>query len=81
MRSDTAANVRRIIAKQFGVKLDRVVDDANLRHLGADRLDRLELLIRIEDQVPNLQISDLVVDHIETVGDLMRSIEDLASAS
>jgi len=78
MNSDTAADVRRIIAKQFGVKLDRVVDDAKLRHLGGNRLDRIELLIRIEDQVPNLQIGELVVDHIETVGDLMRSIEDLA---
>jgi acyl carrier protein len=79
MNSDTAADVRRIIAKQFGVKLDRVVDDVSLRHLGGNRLDRLELLIRIEDQVPNLQVGDLVVDHIETVGDLMRSIEDLAA--
>lgn len=35
MNADTAASVRRIIAKQFGMELDRVVGDANLRHLVA----------------------------------------------
>ena len=45
MNSDIAADVRRIIAKQFGVKLDRVVDDVKLRHLGGNRLDRIELIL------------------------------------
>jgi acyl carrier protein len=79
MNSATSANLRRVIAGHFGVKLDRVVDDARLRDLGADWLDRLELLIMIEDQLPDLRISDLVADHIETVGDLMRAVEDSAA--
>jgi acyl carrier protein len=79
MNSATSAHVRRVIAGQFGVKLDRVVGDARLRDLGADGLDRLELLIMIEDQLPDLRISDLVADHIETVGDLMRAAEDSAA--
>jgi acyl carrier protein len=79
MNSATSANVRRVIAGHFGVKLDRVVDDARLRDFGADWLDRLELLIMIEDQVPDVHISDLAADHIETVGDLMRAVEDSAA--
>jgi acyl carrier protein len=79
MNNATAANVRRVIAGHFGVKLDRVVDGAALRDLGADWLDRLELLIMIEDQVPEANVSDLVADHIETVGDLIRLVEDSAA--
>ena len=79
MNTVTSAHVRRVIAGHFGVKLDRVVDDARLRDLGANWLDRLELLIMIEDQLPDLRISDLVADHIETVGDLLRAVEDSAA--
>jgi acyl carrier protein len=79
MNSATSANVRRVIAGHFGVNLDRVVDDARLRDFGADWLDRLELLILIEDQVPDVQINDLVASHVETVGDLMRAVEDSAA--
>jgi acyl carrier protein len=79
MNSATSVNVRRVIAGHFGVKLDRLVDDARLHDLGVDWLDRLELLIMIEDQVPDVHISDLAADHIETVGDLMRAVEDSAA--
>jgi acyl carrier protein len=80
MNSVTSGNVRQVIARHFGVKLDRVVDDARLRDFGADWLDCLELLITIEDQVPDVEINDLVAGQIETVGDLMRAcLEDSAA--
>jgi acyl carrier protein len=43
--------------------------------LGADWLDRLELIIAIEDQVSGFELVDVVADHIDTVGDLMRAIK------
>jgi acyl carrier protein len=43
--------------------------------LGADWLDRLELMIAIEDHVAGLEIDDVAVDQIDTIGDLMRVIE------
>jgi acyl carrier protein len=79
MNSTAAQTVRRVIAGYFGVKVDRVVDEMRLRDdLGADWLDRLELLIVIEDQLPDFQFNDVVVEQIETVGDLMRAVEDSA---
>ena len=42
--------------------------------LGADWLDRLELMIVIEDQFPAVEITDDDVDQIEVVGDLIRHI-------
>ncbi len=71
-----AVKVRTIIADQFGVSPDRLTEETRLRDdLGADRLDRLELMIAIEDRVTGVRIDDKVVDQLETIGDLMRVIE------
>jgi acyl carrier protein len=45
--------------------------------LGADWLDRLELMIVIEDQFAGVEITDEDVDQIEVVGDLIRHIETM----
>ena len=45
--------------------------------LGADRLDRLELMIVIEDQFADVVISDEDVDQLEAVGDLIHHIESV----
>lgn len=79
MNSTTAQTVRRVIAGHFGIKVDRVVDETRLcDDLGADWLDRLELLIVIEDQLLDFQFNEVVAEQIETVGDLMRLVEDSA---
>jgi acyl carrier protein len=80
MNSVTSAHVRRVIARHFGVKLNRVVDHASLCDFGADWLDCLELLIMIEDRVPGVEIDDLVASYIETVGDLMRACHEDSAA-
>ena len=52
MREVLASNdVRTLIANQLGVDVKRVTDEAHFTDdLGADWLDRLELMIVIEDQ-------------------------------
>jgi acyl carrier protein len=81
MNTSLATRVRNAIAGHFGIDADRLVDEARLRDdLGADWLDRLELMIAIEDQVTECRIDDVVVEQIETVGDLMRAIEDAGTA-
>jgi acyl carrier protein len=76
LQSDITLKVREIIAGHFGVKAQSVTEDARFRDdLGADWLDRLELIIAIEDQVSGFELADVVADHIETVGDLMRAVE------
>jgi acyl carrier protein len=72
----TANDVRIIIAKHLGVEVKRVTDEAHFTYdLGADWLDRLELMIVIEDQFPAVEITDDDVDHIEVVGDLIHHIK------
>jgi len=77
MSDNLAAKIRSVIAEHFGIDADRLTEQARFRDLGADWLDRLELIIAIEDQVPGIEIDDVVVDQIDTVGDLMRVIESV----
>ncbi len=76
MQSDITLKVREIIAGHFGIDRERVTDEARFRDdLGADWLDRLEVIIAIEDQVSGFELADIAADQIDTVGDLMRVIE------
>jgi acyl carrier protein len=75
MNDSLAAKVRSLIADHFGIDANRLTDEARFHDLGADWLDRLELMIAIEDQVAGIEIDDVVVDQIDTVGDVMRVIE------
>ena len=77
MRDGLASGkVRALIAKHLGVAIERVTDDAHFAYdLGADWLDRVELVIAIEDQFVGVEITDDDVDRINVVADLIRCIE------
>jgi acyl carrier protein len=69
--------IRVLVAKHLHVDVKRVTDEAHFSDdLGADWLDRLELLILVEDEFVDVEIPDGNADQIETVGDLIRYIED-----
>ena len=71
-----AYKVRVLIAEYLGINVTCVIDEAHFSDdLGADRLDRLDLMILIEDQFAGVQIADNDTDQIEVVGDLIRHIE------
>src|SRR5262245_59645467 len=67
--------IRRLIAEHLGIAVEHVIDDAHLAEdLGADWLDRLELMIAIEDRF-GVEITDDEADQICAVGDLVRHVE------
>jgi acyl carrier protein len=70
MREVLASNdVRTLIANQLGVDVKRVTDEAHFTDdLGADWLDRLELMIVIEDRFPNVVITDDAPDVLPPEG-------------
>jgi acyl carrier protein len=73
-----AKDVRTLIAHQLSVDIKRVTDEAHFTDdLGADWLDRLELVIVIEDRFVDVVITDEDVDQIKVVGDLIRHIENV----
>jgi acyl carrier protein len=72
--------IRALVARHLHVDVGRVTDEAHFRHdLGADWLDRLELLLLIEDQFADVEITDDDAHQIEVVGDLMRYVEGARS--
>jgi len=69
-------DVRTLVAKHLGVSVARVTDEAHFTDdLGADWLDRLELMMVVEDQFAGVEITDEDVDRIEVVGDLIRHVD------
>ena len=68
--------VRNLIAAHLRVNPRRVTDEARLvEDLGADWLDRLELMIAIEDRFCAVEIGEDQADQLVIVGDLVRFIE------
>jgi len=76
MNQDLDTRLRILIARQLGVDVGRVSDESLfLQDLGADWLDRHELVIAVEDQF-GIQIADSVVDELNAVGDLILFVLD-----
>src|SRR5438034_6432176 len=74
---DRFIEIRTLIAEHLDVDIQRVTDEAHfVDDLGADWLDRLELMIMIEDRFGGLEISDDDADQIKVVGDLIRYVEN-----
>jgi acyl carrier protein len=64
-----------LIAEYIGVDAKRVTDEASFSDdLGLDWLDRLELMILIEDEFADIEISERDANQIEVVGDLIRML-------
>jgi acyl carrier protein len=67
--------IRGIIAGYAGVNVKQVIDDAHFcEDLGLDWLERLELVLRIEDET-GIEIAESDATQIENVGNLLRHIE------
>jgi acyl carrier protein len=67
--------IRGIIADYVGVNVKRVIDDAHFcDDLGLDWLERLELVLRIEDEA-GIEIPETDATRIENVGNLLRHVE------
>jgi len=74
---DRFIEIRTLIAEHLDVDIQRVTDEAHfIDDLGADWLDRLELMIIIENRFGGLEITDDDADQIRVVGDLIRYVEN-----
>jgi acyl carrier protein len=74
---------RQAIADHFGVPVSLVVDEADLRDLGADSLDIIELSVALEQQF-DIRIPDDEIDSCTSVGEamaLLRRSEPLRRAA
>ena len=66
-----------VVAKQLGVDIESVTSETHFVHdLGADFLDRVELMLAIEDQYAGVEITDDDFEQIQVVGDLVRHLQN-----
>ena len=69
--------VKTILARQLRVSPDKVTMDAQIkRDLGADSVDILQLLMRLEDDY-GIRIPDQELAQFETVGDVVNFLDTL----
>ena len=74
----TFERVQKIICEQVEIDSHLVTEDASISgDLGADSLDLVDLSMSIEEEF-NLEVPDDVLDHVRTVGDIVKFIEDNA---
>ena len=74
--SEIATKVTAIIVDKLGVDEKEVTENANFANdLGADSLDTVELIMELEKEF-NLHIPEDAAEHIETVGDAIKFIEE-----
>ena len=67
-------DVRILVAKQLRVDVEFVTSETHFTNdLGADLLDRVELMLAIEDK-SGVEITDDDVEQIQVVGDLIRHL-------
>ena len=67
--------VKNIIAKELGVEMEKLTDDASfMEDLGADSLDTVELVMAFEEEF-GCEIPDDAAEKIVTVKDAVSFIE------
>lgn len=71
--------IKAIIVEQLGVDEGEVVPEAHfIDDLGADSLDTVELVMALEEEF-GIEISDEDAEKIQTVGDVMKYIDEHSS--
>lgn len=67
--------IKEMIVSELNVELDEITLDSRLQEdLGADSIDAVELIMNVEEEF-DLEISDEVLQNLNTVNDLVVYIE------
>ena len=75
MSTDTLDRVKKVTVEQLSVKVEEVTESSSFTEdLGADSLDVVELVMKLEDEF-GTDIPDDAVGGIKTVGDAVAYIE------
>jgi acyl carrier protein len=72
-----ASKVETIIAEQLGISKDAVTPQANLESLGADSLDRVKIVMELEEAF-GIEIKDKDIEQFSTVGEFTNYVQSIA---
>ena len=76
--NETAQKISAIIADKLHVDIATVNPQATLQDLGADSLDMVDIIMKIEEEF-SIEINDEDAEKLQTVGDVVKYIEEKAS--
>ena len=78
MAESIEEKVRKVIVDTLGVKAEQVTTDASFKDdLGADSLDQVELVMKLEEEFKDKikgEIPEKDAEHLKTVGDVIEYI-------
>ena len=76
--TDVRKKIVSILADKLGVEEERVKEETSFTDLGADSLDKLDIIMDLEEAF-GVEVMDVDVRQIETVGDIFKEMDRLLS--
>ncbi|HBY05497.1 MAG: Acyl carrier protein [candidate division TM6 bacterium GW2011_GWE2_42_60] len=76
MAEETASRLKQIIAEQLSLKPEELKSGATFDELGADSLDRVEIIMKIEEAF-DLELDDDKAEKITTINELIEYVDSL----
>lgn len=73
---NTSEKVIKVIASQLNIPEADVSLESTFDNLGADSLDQIEILMRVEEQL-HIEISDECCEHVKTVKELVDCVNSI----
>lgn len=73
-RDQISVQVRQLLAEQLTIDSTKVTEQATLDELGADSLDRVEIIMKLEDLF-GVEISDDDADRLTSVESIVSYLE------
>ena len=65
-----------IVAEQLHIKPDGITTESTLESLGADSLDQVEIIMKIEEEL-NIKIDDAQLENFKNLGQLISHVQKL----
>jgi acyl carrier protein len=80
MSNNIESKVIALVAEQLHMNPQEITPDATLQSLGADSLDRVELVMKFEEEF-HIEIRDEDAEKLVTIADLVNYIKNLSNRS
>ena len=77
-RQETYDLIAAIIAQQLSKQTSEITDSSTFDSLGADSLDRVEIVLNIEEKF-DIEVDDEAVEKLKTIGELVDYVQKLRS--
>lgn len=79
-REELREKLRAILAGQLSINPTDIIDGATFDEMGADSLDRVEFVMKLEEAL-DLELNDDEMEKISTFGELVDYIDGLLHAN